>query len=90
MGPELEVLITDQRTLITDQCGDCQRAANNEQRATFFANFKVAKLPKLAGQLAQDAQVEKSIDISGFGSREPRGPSGFNGGASPQNGENRR
>ena len=88
MGPELEVLFTDQRTLITDQCGDL--STGSEQRATFFANFKVAKLPKLAGQLAQDAQVEKSIDISGFGSRGPRGPSGFKGGASPQNGENRR
>ena len=35
----------------------------------FFADFKVAKMLKLAGQGAQDAQVDESFDFSGFGSR---------------------
>gem|GEM_PF-3899473 len=89
---QLEVLFTDQRTLITDRIGlqvtgdglqdifhgsIWQRSTNNEQRSTFFANFKGAKRARFGGQGGQVRKVEKSLDGSGFSSRGPRGPSGF-------------
>ena len=55
------------------------RTMFNEQRTTFFANFKVAKMSKLGRQGVQDAQVEQTIDIRGFGSSCPRCPSCFEG-----------
>ena len=36
-------------------------------------------MPKLAGQLAQDAQVDGSVDFSGYGSSCPRCPRCFGG-----------
>ena len=62
-----------------DQVTTWQRATNNDQRSTFFANFKVAKMLKFGRQGAQVEQVDGSVDFSGFGSRCSRCSSCFKG-----------
>ena len=51
----------------------------NEQRTTFYADFKGAKRAKFGREGGQVRKVAKHLDGSGFGSRRPRGPSRFEG-----------